>query len=298
MNTTIILTVNSSVNSTANDGSTYSPVPSFPVNDTNFDSIIVNDHELINTNSTADVLDSSGAPEEVVVDVPIRTNTTNGNMGVVSEGEVDGEKEVGDGSDESGSEGDGENKEDEEGDEEDKDKEEDKEDDKGDEDKDEGEDTDNEEHSPSTPPPSNSFTTAPSTTSHSKKKKCSKTHGFKSRMSYQNRMARRSVQKVFIDTTLPAQPVLADSRNSTRYSLVLFTTADYRAVAASSSPDVELQTSQDPQRASHVLHLSVRLQLPRSRLHSHRRHRCHCEEAGDYSGDGLPVCAWKSDNVV
>ena len=41
---------------------------------------------------------------------------------------------------------------------------------------------------------------------------------------------RHHIQKVFIDTTLPVQPVLAGSRHSSRYSLILFTTADSHPV--------------------------------------------------------------------
>lgn len=153
------------------------------------------------------------------------------------------------------------------------------------------------DHNPSTPPPSPPFTLPPNAT-HSRKKQRPKSHGFKSRMSHQNRMARRSVQKVVIDTTLPAPPVLAGSRNSTRYSLVLFTTADYHAVDFSLSSDVELQASQDPQRASYVRRLPVGLQLPRRRLHSHKRHRSQCKEAGDHRGDGIPVCVERDSHVV
>ena len=41
---------------------------------------------------------------------------------------------------------------------------------------------------------------------------------------------RHHIQNVFNDTTLPVQPVLTGSRHSSRYSLILFTTADSHPV--------------------------------------------------------------------
>ena len=78
--------------------------------------------------------------------------------------------------------------------------------------------------------PSNPLTQSLNTTIQPKKKPRRRTRGFKPRFSYQNQKARRSIQKVFIDTTLPVQPVLAGSRHSSRYSLILFTTADSHPV--------------------------------------------------------------------
>lgn len=299
-----------SVSSAVNDGSVCSPTPSIPMNDTK--SVIVSDHELISD------LNSSSALDVLVTGVLVKKNTTNG----ISEGEVEvvkGEKGVveGDGDDgrgEGGEERKGEERKGEETEEEKTEEEEMKgEETKGNEETNEEEKTEEEtkeeetedetnneatkDHNPSTPPPSPPFTLPPNAT-HSRKKQRPKSHGFKSRMSHQNRMARRSVQKVVIDTTLPAPPVLAGSRNSTRYSLVLFTTADYHAVDFSLSSDVELQASQDPQRASHVRRLPVGLQLPRRRLHSHKRHRSQCKEAGDHRGDGIPVCVERDSHVV
>ena len=78
--------------------------------------------------------------------------------------------------------------------------------------------------------PSNPLTQSLNTTIQPTKKPRRRTRGFKPRFSYQNQKARRSIQKVFIDTTLPVQPVLAGSRHSSRYSLILFTTADSHPV--------------------------------------------------------------------
>ena len=227
------------MNSTADDDSAYSSVPNFPTNSMNISSINMNDHEMINSNSTSDILSSTGISGEVIRNVPVTKNSTIGDT-------VDGERMEEEGRIEDGEEkedvdhverrenvkdDDGNEKEriEEEGKEENGEEEEEKEE-NGEEEEEEKEETTKQEeeednqdeasgkedetsqYDPSVLP-SNPLTQPPNTTIQPTKKP-----------------RRHHIQKVFIDTTLPVQPVLAGSRHSSRYSLILFTTADSHPV--------------------------------------------------------------------
>ena len=223
------------MNSTADDDSAYSSVPSFPTNSMDISSINMNDHEMINSNSTSDILSSTGISGEVIRNVPVTKNSTIGDT-------VDGER-----MEEEDRIEDGEEKEDvdhverrgnvkdDDGNEKERIEEEGKEETTKQEEEEDNQDEANSkedetsQYDPSVLP-SNPLTQPSNTTIQPTKKPRRRTRGFKPRFSYQNQKARRSIQKVFIDTTLPVQPVLAGSRHSSRYSLILFTTADSHPV--------------------------------------------------------------------
>lgn len=57
----------------------------FPTNSMNISSINMNDHEMINSNSTSDILSSTGISGEVIRNVPVTKNSTIGDT-------VDGER--------------------------------------------------------------------------------------------------------------------------------------------------------------------------------------------------------------
>ena len=236
------------MNSTADDDSAYSSVPNFPTNSMNISSINMNDHEMINSNSTSDILSSTGISGEVIRNVPVTKNSTIGDTvdgermeeeGRIEDGEekedVDHVERRGNVKDDDGNEkerieeeGKEENGEEEE--EEEKEETTKQEEEEDNQDEASGKEDETSQYDPSVLP-SNPLTQPPNTTIQPKKKPRRRTRGFKPRFSYQNQKARRHhIQKVFIDTTLPVQPVLTGSRHSSRYSLILFTTADSHPV--------------------------------------------------------------------
>ena len=232
------------MNSTADDDSAYSSVPSFPTNSMDISSINMNDHEMINSNSTSDILSSTGISGEVIRNVPVTKNST---IGDTVDGErMEEEDRIEDGEEkedvdherrENVKDDDGNEKErieeerkEENGEEEEEEKEETtKQEEEDNQDEASGKEDETSQYDPSVLP-SNPLTQSLNTTIQPTKKPRRRTRGFKPRFSYQNQKARRSIQKVFIDTTLPVQPVLTGSRHSSRYSLILFTTADSHPV--------------------------------------------------------------------
>ena len=207
------------MNSTADDDRACSSVPSFPTDSVNISSINLNDYEMINSNNTSDNLSSSGISREVIRNVPVTKNSTLGDTVDGGErmeeedrikdseekedvGHVEGRENV---KDDDGNEG--ERIEEEESEEITKQEEE--EDNQYEANSKENETS---QYDPSILP-SSPFTQSPNATIQPKKKP-----------------RRHHIQKVLIDTTLPVQPVLADSRHSSHYSLVLFTTADSHPV--------------------------------------------------------------------
>ena len=218
------------MNSTADDDSAYSSVPNFPTNSMNISSINMNDHEMINSNSTSDILSSTGISGEVIRNVPVTKNST---IGDTVDGErMEEEDRIEDGEEkedvdhverrgnvkdddgnekerieEEGKEENGEEEEEEEKEETTKQEEE-----EDNQDEASGKEDETSQYDPSVLP-SNPLTQPPNTTIQPTKKP-----------------RRHHIQKVFIDTTLPVQPVLTGSRHSSRYSLILFTTADSHPV--------------------------------------------------------------------
>ena len=217
------------MNSTADDDSAYSSVPNFPTNSMNISSINMNDHEMINSNSTSDILSSTGISGEVIRNVPVTKNST---IGDTVDGErMEEEDRIEDGEEkedvdhverrENVKDDDGNEKErieeegkEENGEEEEEEKEETTKQEEEEDNQDEasGKEDETSQYDPSVLP-SNPLTQPSNTTIQPTKKP-----------------RRHHIQKVFIDTTLPVQPVLTGSRHSSRYSLILFTTADSHPV--------------------------------------------------------------------